>query len=96
VAAFGAGLLIGQMFSIVVFDRLRGPQWWQAPLFASLIGGVLLALVAYPAAYAGTDTAWVGPMGAFAGLSIAASFVLLVPYWFMRGVIAPLPGFGGY
>ena len=96
VAAFGAGLVISQLLAIIVFDRLRGPQWWQAPFFASLIGGVLLALVAYPAAYAGTGAAWGGPMAAFAGLSIAASFVLLVPYWFVRGVIAPLPGFGGY
>jgi uncharacterized PurR-regulated membrane protein YhhQ (DUF165 family) len=96
VAAFGAGLVIAQLVSIVVFDRLRGPQWWQAPLFASLIGGVVLALVAYPAAYLGTGVSWIGPMVAFTGISIAASFALLVPYWFVRGVIAPLPGFGGY
>jgi hypothetical protein len=96
VAAFGAGLLVAQLISILVFDRLRGPQWWQAPFFATLIGGLVLALTAYPAAYFGTGTAWVGPMAAFAGLCIAAALVLLVPYWLLRGVIAPLPGFGGY
>ena len=96
VAAFGSGLLVAQLIAIVVFDRLRGPQWWQAPFFGTLIGGVVLALVAYPVAYLGTGAAWVGPMAAFAGLNIAAAFALLVPYWLLRRVVAPLPGFGGF
>lgn len=94
--AFGSGLLVAQLFSIFVFDRLRGPQWWQAPFFASLFGGVALALVAYPAAYLGTDADWLMPMLTYMGVTIAASIVLLVPYWLLRGMIAPLPGFGGY
>ena len=94
--AFGSGLLVAQLFSIVVFDRLRGPQWWQAPFFASIFGGVALALVAYPAAYLGTGADWLVPMMTYMGVTIAASIVLLVPYWLLRGMIAPLPGFGGY
>jgi uncharacterized PurR-regulated membrane protein YhhQ (DUF165 family) len=94
--AFGSGLIVGQLFSIVVFDRLRGPQWWQAPFFGSLFGGVALALVAYPAAYLGTGADWLMPMLTYTGFAIAASIVLLVPYWLLRGMIAPLSGFGGY
>jgi uncharacterized PurR-regulated membrane protein YhhQ (DUF165 family) len=94
--AFGSGLLVGQLFSIVVFDRLRGPQWWQAPFFGSLFGGVALSLVAYPAAYLGTGAEWLMPMLTYTGFTIAASVVLLVPYWLLRGMIAPLSGFGGY
>lgn len=94
--AFGSGLLVGQLFSIVVFDRLRGPQWWQAPFFGSLFGGVALALVAYPAAYLGTGADWLMPMLTYTGFTVAASIVLLVPYWLLRGMIAPLSGFGGY
>ena len=94
--AFGAGLLVAQLFSIFVFDRLRGPKWWQAPFFASLFGGIALALVAYPAAYLGTGADWLSPMMVYMGVMIAASIVLLVPYWLMRGMIAPMSGFGGY
>ena len=54
VATFGLGLLAGQIVSVFVFDRMRGPQWWQAPFFGIFFGGVALALIAYPAAY------WVG------------------------------------
>jgi uncharacterized PurR-regulated membrane protein YhhQ (DUF165 family) len=96
VAAFGAGLLVAQLLSIFVFDRLRGPRWWQAPFFASLFGGVALAFVAYPVAYAGTGADWLAPMMAYAGIMAASAVVLLVPYWLLRGLIAPLPGFGGY
>ena len=87
---------MAQLFSIVVFDRLRGPQWWQAPFFASLFGGIALALVAYPAAYLGTGAEWLVPMMTYMGVTVAAAIVLLVPYWLLRGMIAPLPGFGGY
>jgi uncharacterized PurR-regulated membrane protein YhhQ (DUF165 family) len=94
--AFGSGLIVAQLFSIVVFDRLRGPQWWQAPFFGSLFGGVALALVAYPAAYLGTGADWLMPMLTYMGVMVAAAIVLLVPYWLLRGMIAPLSGFGGY
>ncbi len=96
VAAFGTGLLVSQLLSIFVFDRLRGPHWWQAPLFASLLGGIALCLVAYPAAYAGTGLGWFQPMMALTGFNSAAAIVLVVPYWLLRGVVEPLSGFGGY
>ena len=67
--AFGSGLLVAQLFSIVVFDRLRGPQWWQAPFFGSLFGGIALALVAYPAAYLGTGADWLVPMMTYMGVN---------------------------
>jgi queuosine precursor transporter len=95
-AAFGGGLFIAQLFSIFVFDRLRGPQWWKAPLFASLFGGIALCLVAFPAAYAGTDANWIQPMLAYMGVTSGAAILLLAPYWLLRSIVAPLPGFGGY
>ncbi len=96
VAAFGIGLLVSQLLSIFVFDRLRGPYWWQAPLFASFLGGIAFCLVAYPVAYAGTGVGWFQPMTGLIGLNSAAAIVLVVPYWFLRAVVEPLPGFGGY
>jgi uncharacterized PurR-regulated membrane protein YhhQ (DUF165 family) len=96
VIAFGGALFVAQLFSILVFDRLRGPQWWQAPLFASLFGGVALCAIAYPLAFAGTNVAWTHPMLSYMGVTAAAAIVMVVPYWILRSVVTPLSGFGGY
>jgi uncharacterized PurR-regulated membrane protein YhhQ (DUF165 family) len=96
VAAFGGALFLAQVVSIVFFDRLRGPHWWQAPLFSNLFGGLVLALVAFPGAFAGTSVAWTSHMGLYLGFLAGASIALLIPYWIMRPVVPPLSGFGGY
>lgn len=94
--AFGSGLFLAQIVSIFMFDRLRGPQWWQAPLFSSIFGGIVLGLVAYPGAYAGTGMVWTEPMMAYIAVSAAAGVVLVAPYWLLRSLVEPLSGFGGY
>lgn len=95
-ASFGGGLFLAQLFAILVFDRLRGPKWWQAPLFASAIGGIVLCLAAFPGAYAGTGAQWSGPMFAYMGMTFALAVAMVVPYWMLRSLIEPLSGFGGY
>jgi len=93
---FAAGLFIAQMAAIVIFDRLRGPHWWQAPLMASLFGGLVLCLIAFPAAYAGTSINWTSRMIDYLTLTTMMSIGLLIPYWVMRGFVLPRSGFGGY
>lgn len=39
--ASGSGFLVAQLLDIAVFNRLRRRTWWQAPLFASLVGTVV-------------------------------------------------------
>lgn len=95
IVAFGCALFLAQLVSIFVFDRLRGPHWWQAPLVASTLGGVVLALIAYPAAYLG-GALWLAPMFSYMGVAAVTGFLMLVPYWLLRAIIAPLPGYGGY
>jgi uncharacterized PurR-regulated membrane protein YhhQ (DUF165 family) len=96
VVGFGGALLLAQFVSVFVFDRLRGPQWWQAPLFASLLGGIAMCLIAYPLAFAGTGVAWTHPMLSYMGVTAAAAIVMVIPYWLLRSVVTPLSGFGGY
>ncbi|MBI3676113.1 MAG: VUT family protein [Proteobacteria bacterium] len=96
VAAFGGALFLAQIVSIVFFDRLRGPRWWKAPLFSTLFGGLVLSLVAFPAAFAGTPVAWSSHMAFYLGFMVAAAIALLIPYWILRPVVPPLSGFGGY
>lgn len=96
VLAFGGALFLGQIFAVLVFDRTRGPRWWQAPLFASLWGSVIFCLLAFPAAYAGSSIDWIGEMTTYLGIMIGASIAMLIPYWAIRGIVPPMSGFGGY
>jgi uncharacterized PurR-regulated membrane protein YhhQ (DUF165 family) len=96
IAGFAAGLFVAQMIAIFLFDRLRGPRWWQAPLMASLIGGVVLALVAFPASFAGTTIDWSGHMLDYMAVTSVAAVLLVIPYWMLRPLVPPRSGFGGY
>ena len=96
IVGFAAGLFVAHVVSIIVFDGLRGPHWWQAPLFASLIGGIVLCLIAFPASYAGTGIDWTGRMIDYMGVTSMAALLLVIPYWTLRGLVPPRSGFGGY
>jgi uncharacterized PurR-regulated membrane protein YhhQ (DUF165 family) len=96
IAGFAGGLFVAQMVAIFLFDRLRGPRWWQAPLMASLIGGVALSLIAFPASFAGTSIDWSGRMLDYMAVTSVAAVLLVIPYWMLRPLVPPRSGFGGY
>lgn len=93
--AFGGAFLGASFLSIVVFDGARGPRWWVAPLLGLVSSAVLFCLIYYPAAYAGV-TSWTGRMLTHMELLAGIAVLLLIPYWSLRGIVRPLPGFGGY
>ncbi len=91
-----AGAFLGASFvSIIVFDGSRGPRWWIAPLLGMATSAALFCLIFYPAAYAGVAP-WTHEMLLHMELLMAASVLMLVPYWALRGLVRPLPGFNGY
>lgn len=96
IAAFGGALFLAQIVSVAVFDGMRGPKWWAAPLYASLWASVILCILGFPAAYAGTATGWIAPMFVYLGVTAAEAIALLVPYWAIRAIVPPMSGFGGY
>ncbi len=93
--AFGAAFFIASFLSIVVFDGARGPRWWVAPLIGMLSSVVLFCLIFYPAAYAGVAP-WSHRMLQHMELLAGAAVLMLLPYWTLRGIVRPLPGYGGY
>lgn len=95
-AGFGGALLLAQFISAWVFDRVRGRRWWTAPLMASLIGGAVLTLAGYPAAYYGTGIEWTQPMWSYLTLTAGVAIALLIPYWALRAAVPPTAGFNGY
>jgi len=96
IAGFAAGLFFANVIAIFLFDRLRGPRWWHAPLFASLFGGIVLSLIAFPVSYAGTGIDWGSRMLDYMALTSVAAALLIVPYWLLRPLVPPRPGYGGY
>jgi queuosine precursor transporter len=50
--ASGSAFLVAQFLDISIFDRLRRGQWWQAPLFSSLVSSALDTLLFFSLAFA--------------------------------------------
>ena len=94
--AFAAALFLAQTVSVIVFDGARGPRWWSAPVFSSLWGAVVFCAIFYPAAFMGTASAWLNEMLLGFGLMAGMTIVLTLPYWLLRPLVRPMPGFGGY
>ena len=96
VVSFVGAFVVAQSFGAFVFDRTRGVVWWHAPLYAALASTFISMFVFYPAAYFGGDLIWLNHLAVDVGVKAAMSFVLLVPYFILRPVIRPMPGFGGF
>ncbi|MFZ1991072.1 MAG: VUT family protein [Alphaproteobacteria bacterium] len=93
--SFLFAIIVGQVVGIYVFDRTRGRTWWGAPLFSALWGQTAFVVLFYTLAYVGMSDPWTNFMMMDLGFKIAASFVMLIPYHLLRGIVRPLPGYGG-
>ena len=49
----GTAFLVAQLTDVLIFDRLRGTQWWRAPLTSSLIGSALDTFLFFSIAFSG-------------------------------------------
>jgi uncharacterized PurR-regulated membrane protein YhhQ (DUF165 family) len=93
--AFGGAFFLASFISITVFDGARGPRWWVAPLLGMASAVTLFCLIYYPAAYAGIAP-WTHQMLLHMELLMGLAVLSLIPYWSMRGIVRPMPGFNGY
>ena len=94
--AFGGAFLAASFVSIVAFDGARGPRWWTAPLIGFLSAAIVFAAVFFAALFAGTTDGWVNQGLQYMGLIAGEGVLLLLPFWAMRRMVPPMPGFGGY
>lgn len=79
-----SAFLIAQLLDISIFDRLRGGNWWTAPLVSTFIGSIVDTFIFFSVAFS----------SAFNGLSAAAADQIIwaqeaVPF-FNTGPEAPL------
>jgi hypothetical protein len=94
--AFAGAFFVANFVSIVAFDAARGPRWWSAPLAGVVMSAAVFSGVFYVSAYLGTDGDWTDQMLVHGGVLAAAGVAMLMPYWMMRGIVPPLPGYNGY
>ena len=95
-AAFLGAMSIGQLAGVYVFDRTRGVEWWNAPVYSALTHAFVAMIIFYVAAYAGTDWTWINRMIVDIGVKATMAFALLVPYVLLRPIVRPTAGLGGY
>jgi uncharacterized PurR-regulated membrane protein YhhQ (DUF165 family) len=94
--AFACAFFVANFVGIVAFDAARGPRWWTAPLAGAVMSAAMFVGVFYSAAYLGKDDDWANQMLVHGGVLAAAGVAMLVPYWMMRRILPPLPGYNGY
>ncbi len=60
--AVGSGIafLVAQLTDVTVFNRLRGGQWWRAPLVSTLVGSALDTVIFFSISFSASITAF-GP-----------------------------------
>lgn len=95
-AIFVAAMLAGHSAGALIFEWTRGAQWWTAPLYAGLWSGIVFVAVFYGASQPGGADVWVSRATLDAGVKALAAVALLLPYFILRPIIRPMPGFGGY
>jgi uncharacterized PurR-regulated membrane protein YhhQ (DUF165 family) len=93
--SFLFAIIVGQTIGITVFDKTRGRPWWGAPLFSALWGQAAFVILFYVLAYVGMSDPWVNFMLMDLAIKVAAAVLMLIPYHLLRGIIRPLPGYGG-
>lgn len=94
-AAFAVAMFAGQIIGIYMFDWLRGIPWWEAPLIAALLSGLVFTVV-FHAAMRGdwSEQAW-PRLAVLAGLQLIWAVLQLLPTQMCRRVIRPASGYGG-
>lgn len=50
--ASGTAFLTAQLLDVAIFNRLRGSQWWRAPLISSVIGSIVDTALFFSIAFA--------------------------------------------
>lgn len=84
--ASGAAFLLSQMLDIRVFDRLRQRDWWQPPLFSSIIGSALDTALFFALAFYGTGMPWVTLAIGDYGVKVGIALAMLAPWWWLRRI----------
>lgn len=88
--ASGTAFLVAQLLDVTVFNRLRRQSWWQAPLFASLLGSLVDTGVFFSLAFAGTPVPWDLLAASDLVVKLAYALFALIPYRVYMSLVRPV------
>jgi uncharacterized PurR-regulated membrane protein YhhQ (DUF165 family) len=88
--ASGAAFLAAQLLDVTIFNRLRRQAWWQAPLFASLLGSVVDTGIFFSLAFAGTAVPWDALAASDLVVKLAYAVLALIPYRVYMNLVRPV------
>jgi hypothetical protein len=92
---FLGALAAAHFVSILIFDSMRGPIWWRAPLLSGILAAICLSGI-YWGVLRAPASAWVSRLSLDLALKVAVAVLLLAPYALLRPLTKPRDGFGGY
>jgi queuosine precursor transporter len=93
--AFAISLLTGHLAAIAVFNMTRGPIWWKAPFYGGVIGSAVYVGLFYALAPLKEHAPFSLALATDGTINLSMAILLVLPYWMLRPVIRPLPGYGG-
>jgi uncharacterized PurR-regulated membrane protein YhhQ (DUF165 family) len=79
--ASGTAFLMAQLLDVAVFDRLRGGNWWRAPLVSSTLGSALDTAIFFTLAFSGTVTLGFDAEEWAVSPAPLLGFGALAPFW---------------
>ena len=88
--ASGTAFLVAQLLDVTVFNRLRRQSWWQAPLFASVLGSIVDTGIFFGMAFAGTPVPWDLLAASDLAVKLLYAVFALIPYRVYMALVRPV------
>ncbi|SNB62588.1 hypothetical protein SAMN07250955_103150 [Arboricoccus pini] len=84
--ASGTAFLVGQLFDIFVFQRLRRGSWWRAPLMSSISGSIMDTILFWSIAFAGTGIPLLSLALGDLSVKLLLAIIFLAPFRVVLGL----------
>ena len=86
----GTAFLVAQLLDVQIFDKLRGKQWFIAPLGSSFIGSIVDTFLFFSISFYATGVPWVTLSLGDLAVKILVALVMLVPFRLLLGTLKPV------
>tara|TARA_S200000501_G_C20406951_1_gene561804 strand:- start:72 stop:620 length:549 start_codon:yes stop_codon:yes gene_type:complete len=86
----GTAFLVAQLLDVQIFDKLRGKQWFIAPLGSSFIGSIVDTFLFFSISFYATGVPWVTLSLGDLAVKILVALVMLVPFRLLLSTLKPV------
>ena len=86
----GVAFLAAQLLDVQIFDKLRGKQWFIAPLGSSFIGSIVDTFLFFSISFYATGVPWVTLSLGDLAVKILVALAMLVPFRLLLGTLKPV------